>query len=119
MAAGDIRVRNTDALVFGTMAAEVVATHFRVTQGTNVTIDSLDASVTVDAGQPLRAPANSIELLFPHGEFGEGLMDAMAEEFFDGVRSFTVDAMTSATAVVTDGGYSAVATTAWTVDLDT
>ena len=112
------RVRNTNTLAFGVMAAAVAATHlrFRVAAGdAQPVVVALTATVNVAIGERLRLPALSGAVKYPSGDLTDDHMDAVVRDYWNGV-SFEIDFMTSTAAVVADANYAQQATAAWTFD---
>ncbi len=112
------RVRNTDTLSFGIMAAAVAATHVRFRRASDdgqPVVHPLNATVNVAIGERLRLPANMLAVKYNSGDLPDAHMDEAIRDYWNGV-SFEVDMMTSANAVVGDSAYSQQATDAWTFD---
>ena len=109
-----INVENTAALIFGVMAAEVVISHARFQQAddSEPVIRPVSPNVTVAAGERMRLPAGSMDVVYPRGELTDVHMDAVVKLYWTG--SFKVDMMTDATTVVADSGYSQQSTSAFT-----
>ena len=111
-----IKVENSDALVFGVLEVETVATHGRFKKtgapdNTRIT-RQLTAAVTVAVGERLRIPANSLDVVYKTGQLVDPHMDALVKAYWSGA-SFEVDLMTNATTVITTTGYSQQTTDAW------
>ena len=111
-----IKVENTAVLVFGILDTETIATHGRfkktgANDNTRVT-RPLAAAVTVGAGERLRIPADSFDVVYKTGQLVDKHMDAMVKAYWDG-ETFEVDLMTDATTVITTTGYSQQSTAAW------
>ena len=112
-----IKVENSNALVFGVLESETVVTHGRfkktgANDNTRIT-RPLAAAVTVGAGERLRIPANSLDVVYKTGQLVDPHMDAMVKAYWDG-ETFEVDLMTDATTVITTTGYSKQSSDAWT-----
>ena len=100
-----IRVQTQDAVVFGTMAADVTVTHGRFQKaGAAPVVRPLAATLSVTAGQRLRVPAGMLDVVYPAGELTNAHMMAVVNPYWDG-QVFQLDLMTDATTVVSDSGY--------------
>ena len=110
-----IRVENQGALVFGTMAAEVTATHYRVQKaGAGAFVRPLAADVTAAAGERLRVPAAMLDTIYPAGQLTNAHMRAMVDGYWEG-ETFQVDLMTDDSTVVADSGYAQQTLASWTI----
>lgn len=109
-----IRIENTGVINFGTLAAETVITHGRVSVGTAVlTTRALATARTVAAGGQAQFDAGEIDLVCPAGEFVNAGWNALLALALDGTNELNVDAMTDANTVVSASGYSQQSTAAW------
>ena len=111
-----IKVENSDALVFGVLNVETIVTHGRfkktgANDNTRIT-RQLTAAVTVGAGERLRIPANSLDVVYKTGQLVDPHMDAIVKAYWNG-ETFEVDLMTDATTVIATSGYSQQSTAAW------
>ncbi len=108
-----IRVENDGVLSFGVMENAHSITHVRFSRGTvNVTI-ALDPAVAVGAGERLRIPDDGFDIVYPSGALTDAHMDALVKAYWDG-NAFAIDALTNATTVVSDTGYSQISNSSWT-----
>ena len=101
-----VRVQSADDLEFGTMAAEVTVSHYRIMKGsTVVTIDELASTQTIAVGDPLRMPSGLLDIVYKAGELDNAGLLAMVTDYWDG-ETFAVDILTDASTVVSDSGYT-------------
>ena len=117
-----IKVENSEALVFGVLDTETVVTHGRfkktgANDNTRIT-RQLAAAVTVGAGERLRIPANSFDVVYKTGQLVDQHMDAMVKAYWNGA-TFEIDLMTDANTVITTTGYSKQSTDAWAFATET
>ena len=110
-----IRVQLGQDLSFGTMSAEVVATHGRFQKaGAVPVVKQLAAAVTVAAGRPARVPAGMLDVVYPAGELTNAHVRAVVEPYWDG-ETFQIDLMTDANTVVNDSGYGQQTNNDWDI----
>ena len=107
-----IRVQNGEINNFGTLVAQTVITHARVGFGANaLAVRPLTTARTVAAGGQAEFAIGEIDLVFPSGDMtDDGISDVLALYF---AQAVWIDAMTSATQVVTTTGYSRQTSTNW------
>ena len=101
-----IRVQTQDHLVFGIMAAGVTATHGRFQKaGAAPVVKQLADPVTAAAGERLRVPSGSLDIVYPAGETNNAHMRALVQPYWYG-EEVQVDLMTDDSTVVDDTGYA-------------
>ena len=113
------RVRNTDTVAFGVMAAGVAASHcrFRLAAGdAQPVVTALSAVVNVAAGERLRLPQNMLAIKYNTGGLTDDHMEAAIKPYWENV-SFEIDMMTDDSTVIADANYAQQATSAWTFDM--
>ena len=112
------RVRNSNTLDFGVMAAAVAATHTRFRRASDngqPVVVALDSTVNVSAGERLRMPTNMLRVKYNSGDLTDAHMEEAIQDYWDAVE-FEIDMMTSSTVVITDSGYGQQTTDAWSFD---
>ena len=114
-----VRIENGEAINFGTLAAETVITHGRVSVGNVVLVTRpLATNRTIAANGQAEFAIGDIDLLFPANEYENGGYQDLLELAFDGTNSFNIDAMTDATTVVATSGYSQQSSANWTTSTE-
>ena len=110
-----IRIQTRDHLVFGIMAAGVTATHAKFQKaGADPIVKQLTDPVTAAAGERLRIPSGSLDVVYPAGETNNTHMRALLDPYWDG-EAFQVDLMTDDSTVVADTGYSQQTYSNWAI----
>ena len=111
-----IRVQTQGDINFGVMAAAQRVTHIRIQQNddANPAVKELAAPVDVAAGRELIIPSGEFDLVYPAGETNNNHISAMVTPYFNGV-TFKLDALTDATTVVNDTGYSQQTYSNWSI----
>ena len=110
-----VRVQTSAALVFGIMASSRTATHARFQKsGAAPVVRQLTASVTAAAGERLRIPTGDLDIVYPVGQTTNTHMRALIDPYWDS-ETFQIDLMTSATAVISDTGYSQQTHSGWAI----
>ena len=107
-----VRVQTNADIIFGIMAAEQTATHARVQDntGNDPIVRELAAPVTAAAGERLRIPSGSLDIVYPAGQAtaptdANGHIEAIARAYW-GARTMQIDLMTDDSTPITDSGYS-------------
>ena len=110
-----IRVQTQGDLIFGVMAADVTATHGRFQKaGAAPVVRQLAAPVTAVAGQRLRIPSGSLDVVYPSGETNNPHMRSVIAPYWD-AEEIQVDLMTDDATVVADSGYAQQTYSDWTI----
>ena len=108
-----VRVENTNNIDFGDAAATVTITHGEALYGASgsevsLGIRALSATIVVTAGQPMQIDAGEFDLLLPSGDVADAAWKKIIDKAVKATdEGWLFKAYTSATAEVTDTGYSA------------
>ena len=106
-----IRIENNGIINFGTLAAETVITHARISVGNNVLmVRPLTTSRTVAVGGQAQFSIGEIDIVFPSNELQNAGFHALLSLALDGTNTMLIDAMTDDSTVVVTTGYSQQAT---------
>lgn len=110
-----IRVQTQDDLSFGIMANALTATHGRFQKaGAAAVVRQLVSPVAVAAGERLRVPSGSLDIVYVAGETNNTHMLAVVNPYWDG-EDFQIDLMTTETTVIADSGYSQQTYSNWQI----
>ena len=109
-----IRVQSNADINFGTVSSPLSVTHVRIQDenDTNPSVKQLQAPVVIASGQELVIPSGEFDMVFPSGDFGNGLMEQVISSYFTN-RTMHLDCLTSQTVVVTATGYSQQSHNGW------
>ena len=108
-----IRVENDGVINFGTAAAEVVATHGRMSKTHVLAVKQLVAPITFDVGDDMVVPDGSFDFVLVAGEAENDGLEEMIEDYWG--SGILCDLMTDDSTVVADTGYSQQTHSAWTL----
>ena len=113
-----IRVQTQENLIFGVVAAETTVTHGRFQKaGAVPVVKQLAAPVTAPAGERLRIPSGSLDIVYPSGETTNAHMRALIDPYWGG-EAFQVDLMTDDSTVVSDSGYAQQTYSNWAISTE-
>lgn len=119
-----VRIRNAGELSFGRWGAQTVATHGRVSVGSDeLGTVALENPITVRANGSAEIGANTISLLLPsNSDQADGFQDAgyraLLALALNGRNPLRVDLMTDANTVVSAAGYTQDSTPRWTLTVE-
>ena len=116
-----VRVRNGSDINFGTFGASRTVTHIRIRRASDdgqPVVKQLASPVTVGASEQFQIDTNNLVFRYPSGDVTDAHMQALVEGYWGsgGTTSMEIDAMTSASAVVSVGGYNQQSTNDWDID---
>ncbi|MDE2640410.1 MAG: hypothetical protein OXI03_07490 [Chloroflexota bacterium] len=115
-----IEVKNGENLNFGTFAAAARVTHVRLRRASDdgqPVVRQLTAAVQVAANEQFQIDEGQLKVKYPSGDLTDAHMEELVEGYWGsgGSTEMEIDAMTSATAVVSVGGYAQQSTGDWDI----
>ena len=110
-----VRIQTQDDLAFGVMTDAQNVTHARFQKaGAAPVVRQLNAAVAVAAGERLRIPSGSLDVVYPAGQTNNTHMRAVLDPYWDG-EEFQVDMMTDDSTVIDDTGYAQQTYSNWAI----
>ena len=109
-----VRIQNGGTINFGTLGAAATITHFRLRIGAaNFAVQTVDTNRVIANGGQAQFSAGAIDVVLPSNDLTNAGHQAFVNLALNGTNAILVDAMTSASAVVSVTGYSQQSVTDW------